>query len=415
MENKRTSAHLNLETETQNSKPTGYTQNGLLWFGAAISIAEILTGTLLAPLGFEKAAFAIVLGHLIGGGLLYLAALIGAQSGRSSMESCRIAFGEKGSYLFSILNVLQLIGWTAVMIIGGAKALSGINTLGISSSLWAVLIGALIGLWIILGPTKLGKLNLLAVGGLFVLTLILSLQVFSPEQINLVEGTMSFGTAVELSVAMPLSWLPLIADYTRTGKNGRGVSLISVAAYSIGSTWMYLIGLGLALFAASTDFAQILVGADLGLAAILIVVLSTVTTTFLDAFSAGMSMHNMSKKLDPKYTALGVTLVGTLIAIFTPIESYQNFLYFIGSVFAPMVAILLTYYYVLKRKDSHQVFNIINLGLWLAGFILYRQFMTIDTPLGSTVPVMMIIGCLTYATHKLMKTHKENDYVNDHA
>lgn len=401
--------------ETQVIEKTGLMHNGLLWFGAAISIAEILTGTLLAPLGFTKAATAIVLGHLIGGVLLYLAALIGSRTGKSSMESCRIAFGAKGSYLFSILNVIQLIGWTAVMIIGGAKALTGISGLPISSSLWSLFIGGLIGLWILLGLTKMNKLNMVAVALLFILTLLLSLQVFSPNSVHAIEGTMSFGMAVELSVAMPLSWLPLIADYTRNGRKGRAVSLVSVLAYSFGSTWMYLIGLGLALFASTLDFAQILVSANLGLAAVLIIVLSTVTTTFLDAYSAGMSIHNMSSKLDPKITALGVTAIGTLIAIFTPIESYQNFLYFIGSVFAPMVSVLLTYFFILKRNESNSAFNVINLGLWLIGFVLYRQLMTIDTPIGSTVPVMLIIGCLTIITHKLLKTEKETHYVRNNA
>lgn len=111
---------------------TGLRNNGLLWFGAAVSIAEILTGALVAPLGFEKGALAILIGHVIGCGLLYLAGLIGAQTGRSAMESCRIAFGGKGSYLFSALNITQLIGWTAVMIISGAKAMSGLSPFGLS-------------------------------------------------------------------------------------------------------------------------------------------------------------------------------------------------------------------------------------------------------------------------------------------
>lgn len=47
-------------------KKTSSFQNSLIWFGAAVSIAEILTGTYFAPLGFTKGLLAILVGHVIG-------------------------------------------------------------------------------------------------------------------------------------------------------------------------------------------------------------------------------------------------------------------------------------------------------------------------------------------------------------
>lgn len=382
---------------------TGLRSNGLLWFGAAVSIAEILTGALVAPLGFERGLTAIVIGHIIGCVLLYGAGLIGAQTGRSAMESCRIAFGGKGSYLFSVLNIIQLIGWTAVMIIGGAKALQGIDLFGFGNELWSLIIGAIIVLWIALGMTKLAKLNIVAVGALLALTVVLSFVIFGGHAASSVEGTMSFGMAVELSVAMPLSWLPLIADYTRQAKKPQKATLVSVIAYFIGSTWMYLIGLGAAIFVGSTDMTDILMKAGLGVAALVIVILSTVTTTFLDAYSAGVSFNNLSRSFNPQKSAIAVTLLGTAIAIFTPIEAYQNFLYWIGSVFAPMVAILLTHYFILKKTEETQLYDWTNLALWALGFVIYRVFMTLDTPIGSTVPVMFVVSLLVILMEKGVK------------
>ncbi len=97
----------------KSNEKTSLLSNGLLWFGAAVSIAEILTGTFFAPLGFLNGLLAILIGHVIGCTLLYFAGLIGADRRMSSMESARISFGGKGSVVFSVLNVLQLIGWTA--------------------------------------------------------------------------------------------------------------------------------------------------------------------------------------------------------------------------------------------------------------------------------------------------------------
>ena len=96
--------------------------SALIWFGASVSIAEIFTGSLIAPLGFSRGASAIVIGHIIGCIPLYLAGLIGADTGKSAMETVKISFGQKGALFFSALNIIQLIGWTAVMIIGGGRA-----------------------------------------------------------------------------------------------------------------------------------------------------------------------------------------------------------------------------------------------------------------------------------------------------
>ena len=96
-------------------RKTSIFENGLIWFGAAVSIAEIITGTYLAPLGFSSGVLAIIIGHIIGCVLLFLAGVIGGRTGRSAMETVKMSFGQKGSLIFSILNIIQLVGWTAIM------------------------------------------------------------------------------------------------------------------------------------------------------------------------------------------------------------------------------------------------------------------------------------------------------------
>lgn len=378
-------------------KKTSLLSNGLLWFGAAISIAEILTGTYYAPLGFKNGVLAILLGHVIGCTLLYLAGLIGAKSGLSSMASVRISFGKKGSYIFSIFNILQLIGWTAVMIIGAAKALRVVShsVHGFDNQwIWCLVIGALVIVWILIGLKNLDKLNIFAVGGLLILSIVLSRVIFKSSIVSSGSELSSFGMLVELSVAMSLSWLPLISDYTRHAGTPKTATLISVLAYFFGSSWMFIMGLGATLYLGTSDIAQILLSAGPGIVAMLILLFSTVTTTFLDVYSAGVSFFNMSEKISEKWVAIIVCIIGTLIAMFTPIEQYQNFLYLIGSVFAPMVAILFTDYYILKKKEMNESINIINIAIWIVGFILYRMLMNLNTVMGSTLPVMIMIVLL---------------------
>lgn len=282
-----------------NEKRTGLFENGLIWFGAGVSIAEILTGTYLAPLGMGKGLAAILIGHIIGCLMLFLAGVIGGRVRKSAMETVKMSFGQKGSILFAVLNVLQLVGWTAIMIYDGALAADGVMHTG--RWIWCLVIGVLIILWIVIGITNLGKINTVAMAALFLLSLILSKVIFAGGGAGAPsDDSMTFGAAVELAVAMPLSWLPLISDYTREAKEPVKATAISAVVYGIVSCWMYVIGMGAAIITGEYDIAQIMLKAGLGIAGLLIIVFSTVTTTFLDAYSAGISSETVVSKWNGK-------------------------------------------------------------------------------------------------------------------
>lgn len=387
----------------EKERRTSIFENGLIWFGAGVSLAEILTGTYFAPLGFATGLSAILVGHLIGCIMLFLAGLIGGKVRKSAMETVKMSFGQKGSLLFAFLNVLQLVGWTAIMIYDGAIAASGI--FDVSHIIWCLVIGALIILWILIGIINLGKINTVAMAALFVLTLILCKVIFfSGEPVGKIDGeSMSFGAAVELSVAMPLSWLPLISDYTREAKEPVKATAVSAVVYGLVSCFMYIIGMGAAIYTGEYDIALIMVKAGLGIAGLLIIVFSTVTTTFLDAYSAGISSETLSSKLKGKYMAIIVAVIGTIGAIVYPMDNITNFLYLIGSVFAPMIAIQIADFFFLKSDRSSGSADVINIVIWVVGFVLYRCLMRVDIPVGNTLPDMVITILLCVAVRKLVK------------
>ena len=381
---------------------TSVFENGLIWFGAAVSIAEILTGTYFAPLGFKKGLFAILIGHVIGCAMLFFAGLIGGKVRKSAMETAKMSFGGKGALLFSVLNIIQLVGWTAIMIYDGALAVNSIFDIG--SWIWCIVIGALIVLWIMIGIKNLGKVNTVAMGALFVLTIILSFVIFGKgDDLNISGEGMTFGAAVELSVAMPLSWLPLISDYTREAKKPVKATAVSAVTYGVVSCWMYIIGMGVAIFTGESDIAQIMVKAGLGIAGLLIIVFSTVTTTFLDAYSAGVSSESLSGKINGKLIAVAVTIIGTCAAIFLPLADITDFLYFIGSVFAPMIAIQIADFFILKQNKETSAFDVCNLIIWFVGFVIYRLLMRVDIIVGNTLPDMLITIALCVAVSKMRR------------
>jgi len=373
-----------------------------LWFGAAVSIAEILTGGLIAPLGFKIGVIVILLGHLIGTGIFVMGGIIGTREKVPAITSTNISFGVYGTYLFSILNILQLIGWTAVMI---KSAANSVNL--ITKSLWSfdnlivcsIVIGILTALWIWFGKTGMKKLNTAAVLLLFILTLVLGFIIFKDKTLlsKAGEGSISFGGALELNIIMPLSWLPLIADYTRFAKSEKSGAAGSFLGYFLGSSWMFIIGLGAAIVSNNPDPSAMMLAANLGVTALGIVVLSTVTTTFMDVYSAGVSFLNIMPKLNERNVGIAMTVIGTIMALVFPIENYEGFLYAIGSVFAPLFAILITDYFIIKKNTKVQADVLVNLGaviVWILGVVIYYSFIKLDFVLGATVPVMIITGVI---------------------
>ncbi|HIZ83399.1 MAG TPA: putative hydroxymethylpyrimidine transporter CytX [Firmicutes bacterium] len=395
-------------TKKRTAKGTSVFENSLIWFGAGVSIAEILTGTYIAPLGFAKGILAVVIGHVIGCAMMFLAGLIGARTQKSAMETVKMSFGQKGGLLFSALNVLQLVGWTAIMIYDGALAANGVFQTG--TWVWCIVIGALVILWIAVGVTNLGKLNTVAMALLFILTLVLCKVIFfdGGSAGLLSEEGMTFGAAVELSVAMPLSWLPVISDYTREAEKPVKATAASVVVYGLVSCWMYIIGMGAAICTGESDIAVIMVKAGLGVIGLLIIIFSTVTTTFLDAYSAGVSSESIFAKLKGKHVGIAATVIGTVAAILFPMDDITDFLYLIGSVFAPMIAVQITDAFLLKKDRFSSQVSWINLAVWLVGFILYRLLMLVDLPVGNTLPDMVITVLLCLLVNRIADKFRKN-------
>ena len=382
-------------------KRTTAFQNGLIWFGAGVSLAEILTGTYFAPLGMGRGIAAILLGHVIGCVLFFLAGLIGGRERKSSMETVKMSFGAKGGMLFAFLNVVQLVGWTGIMIYDGALATNSIFDVGIA--VWSIVIGVMIVIWIAIGVTNLGLLNKITMALLFILTVVLSVVVFRGNNPGATSGeVITFGMAVENAVAMPLSWLPVISDYTREADKPFRATLASTVTYGLVSCWMYVIGMGAAIYTGGSDIAQVMLKAGLGISALLIMILSTVTTTFLDAFSAGISCESLSKKLSGKTVGIIATVIGTIGACVYNMDNIMGFLYIIGSVFAPMIAVQLTTYFILKKDSFAAAFDWPNLIVWAVGFAVYRLMMHVDLPTGYTLPSVLITMVLCFAVNKLM-------------
>lgn len=380
-------------------KKTSIYENGLIWFGAGVSIAEILTGTYYASMDFKSAILAIVIGHIAGFILMSLSGLIGARTGLSAMEATKLSFGKIGGIFFAILNFLQLVGWTAIMIYDGA--ISSADLFGRGNKIWALLIGILIIIWIAVGITNLGKINTVSMIALFVLTILMSRKSFASNLISDASPeALSFGGAVELAIAMPMSWLPLISDYTSKAEKAEKATWISVGIYSLVSLWMYIIGLTGAMATGESTLSAIFSYSGIGVLAIIIIILSTVTTTFLDAYSAGISFEAIKQNADGKKVSIIVSVAGIILAMLYPMDDITNFLYLIGSVFAPMIAVQIADFFI--KNEKSKVDEKVNIISWVVGFVIYRILLKVDVAIGASILSVILTIIVTLILRKLL-------------
>ena len=396
-------------------KRTGLFANGIIWFGVAISVSEIEAGIEIGAASAPGSLWLpLILGHILGGILLFFVGLIGARVRLNAMETTASSFGKYGSKFFAALNVFQLLAWVAVLNAQGASALAGLN-LPISFPLTCVILAVLIAIWVFVGLKRSANVTTVVMAALAILLAVLTVKLFGVGA----SGALTAGTATsaallgfwnifEISIAMPISWLPVISDYTKDVEKPVKATAVSAAAYTFASLWMYILGIEIAGIGAGNNIAQAILLAGLGIPGIIIVVLSTVTTNFLAANSAGESSKAILNKVNPKIAGVIVALLSAALAISGIMEHYISFLYLIASVFAPMAAVLLVSFYFGKggtvytgegtARASGKAFWLWNLFSWLAGFIVYQVAAHQESVFfGPTLLAIIVSAALAYA------------------
>lgn len=352
-----------------------------------------MTGSLIAPLGVKNGIAVIIAGHLIGTLILALVGMIGFREKAPSLKSSRLSLGRHGSYVISVFNIIQLVGWTAIMLIQCARSLQSItgSLFGFDNfTVLVIITGVLVGIWAFNAHKGINLINNVAVVLLLLLCVFMLKSVLQIGEAKELVSSITFGAALELSIIMPLTWLPLISDYTMLGKSKAGSFWGSFGGYFLGSTFMYSIGLLSATYAGTPDPIGVLAGLNLGISAIFIVILSTITTTFLDVYSAVLSTSNITSAISRKNLIIIFTALGAFLALFFPMEQYENFLYMIGSLFAPVFTIVLMDYFIYKEDRSRDYLNTTGFMAAGTGVVSYYLVSGMDLLIGSTVPAMAV-------------------------
>ena len=402
----------------------------LLWAGVAISFAEIWAGGFLAPMGFWRALWAILLGHAIGNTLMALGGVVGSDHGIPSMVSVRPSFGIGGSSFAAILNVIQLVCWASIMLIigGRAGAMLGepIGGIWASNRFWIVVIGSGTLAWALFTGHRVWKiLQAGAVFGLLAVIIMLSWETYqsfvafmasAPAQTEGGEMPfMPFMIGLDLVIAMPISWMPLVADYSRFSRGTKSSFWTTWIGYFLVSSWMFVLGLMATLVTGTAEphiqMLELMGAAGLAIPALLMVVFSTITSDFPDLYSATCSMLNVSEKISARGFMWITGIVSILVALVFPMDRYEGFLFLIGAMFTPLFGIVLTDYFLVRKRRIDvdglydaagpyryaSGFNRLALLSWAAGFTTYKLIELSELPLGATLPSFLVSGLLYLA------------------
>lgn len=383
-----------------------------LWAGAAISLAEVMTGSLIAPLGIKKGIIVILLGHLVGCLILASVGLIGFKEKKPSLVSSRMSLGKYGSYIISIFNIIQLIGWTAIMLIQCTKSVETITGSvfgGKTFTILAIITGLIVLIWALYADKGINIINNIAVVLLLILCFVMLGAIFKGGQAKSAIDNISVGAALEFSIVMPLSWVPLISDYTMAAKSSKGTIFGSFFGYFIGSSFMFIIGLVSAAYAGASDPISVLTKLQMGWPALLIVILATVTTTFMDVYSAVMSALNISDRFPKKMLIIAFSILGIILALVFPEGQYENFLYMIGSLFAPVFSVIIIDYFIYKADRAGKLINIAGILSAAVGTAAYYLVGKYDLMIGSTIPSMIITGVIYILAVKISSLIKMGD------
>lgn len=326
----------------------------ILWSSLGVGLLVLSAGSFLSAASFTDAVLAIIVGSAGGSMLLALAGRIGSDHGIPSLVTLRPAFGIAGSYLPALLNVMQLVGWTTFEIMIMARAADILAGSVMPYYAWVAIFGALVALLAIAGPLNVVKqwLGKFAVWIAYGTSAVIIFNLLSSPNIGELVSSpgsgMSFFSALDLVIAMPVSWMPLVADYNRFAKKGKTAMWATLIGFTLTNILFYFGGVLLG----TSDVIGIIVAIQMmffGFLMLLLIV-DEADNAFADVYSAAVSTQNIFSHISQKQLVVGFTAASAVLAMVVSIQQYEIFLLLIGAIFVPLFGVVLTDYYVVRKR-----------------------------------------------------------------
>ena len=397
----------------------GWHDHASLWFSLGVGLLVMQVGAYLMPaLGTREALWAIVAGSILGAGLLGWVAKLGCDSGLASAGLMHAVYGRTFAGLPIVLNIVQLVGWGTfeLVVMRDATVAIGQQWDTMADAHWPVLATLLWGgVVMLLISGSMVQLVRKLIARVALPLVVLSLLWLSWQFVSLAQaqglsalwnrqgaGGMGVLPALDLVIAMPISWLPLVADYARHGKSGGAALRGTWLGYALANMWCYSLGVLVALTLPSTDLVQALLLAQGGLIALSLILIDEVDNAYGDTYSGAVSAHSLLPRWSIRRWGLAVAALCTGLALVLPMHSLEPFLLLLSSVFVPLFGVILgrlafgTHAPTLLAQA--RVVNALPVALWLAGIAVYHLAPKVLPGAGSALPALAFSFALAWAT-----------------
>lgn len=398
----------------------GWRSQASLWFSLGVGLLVMQMGAYLVPaLGTQDAALAIGLGSLLGAGLLAWVAHIGASTGLGSAGLMRQTFGTSFARLPVVLNIAQLLGWTAfelVIMRDGSMAIAGAQ----ASELWTgagftLLWGGVLTLLMMASVLTLVRKALaryalpLVVLSLLWITYQFAMQL-SAQGLQMLwlrpgDGSMGWAGALDLVIAMPVSWLPLVADYARFGRSARGTMAGTWLGYGLANIWCYGLGVMVASVAApGADLVTVLLLAQGGLIALSLILVDEIDNAYGDVHSAAVSAQAVLPRGSVRLYGPLIAGLCTLLALLLPMHDLEPFLIMLSSVFVPLFGVMLgrLAWATFGSLPDEGSIDWSAAMLWIGGIAVYNAISQWAPGCGAALPTLLVTITLAKLSAKSM-------------
>lgn len=390
-----------------------------LWFSLGVGLLVMQVGAYLMPaLGTKEALIAIVAGSIVGAGLLGWVAKLGCDSGLASAGLMHAVYGRTFASLPIILNIVQLVGWGTfeLVVMRDATVAIGQQSGSMAGAHWPVLATLLWGgVVMLLISGSMVQLVRKVIARVALPLVVLSLLWLSWQFLSLAQaqgfdalwnrqgaGGMGVFPALDLVIAMPISWLPLVADYARHGKNGGSALRGTWLGYALANIWCYSLGVLVALTLPSKDLVQALLLAQGGLIALSLILIDEVDNAYGDTYSGAVSAHSLLPRWGVRKWGLAMAAVCTGLALVLPMHSLEPFLLLLSSVFVPLFGVILGR--LAFGTDAPALLaaarkvNAVPVAIWLVGIAVYHLAPKVLPGTGSALPALVFSFLLAWAT-----------------
>jgi nucleobase:cation symporter-1, NCS1 family len=382
-----------IEPVPERLRVLGLLDSLLLWGNLSVSLLVIVAAAALVPaLSLKQALVAILVGAVAGNLLLGLAAAIGADGRVPGMVLLRAPLGRRGSYVPTVLNVAQNLGWSTfeLIVISTAAAALSKRVFGFEARwLWALAFGGVAIALALLGPIGFVRRYVRKFAVWAVLASLVYLTWWVLDKSNLHRfwhaggtGGLSLGQGIDLVIGSIISWTPLAADYTRFSRDRRSAFFGAGIGYFVPTLWCFSLGALLVLSRNVTDAAAlpaaVAAGGAVSAFALLALTVDESDEAFADVYSTAVSLQNILPRASQRLLIVLVSIAATVGAIVIDLRNYQTFLFLLGSVFVPLFGVLLADWLLAgtryRERDffAGPAFRFEQLAAWIAGFALYQ-------------------------------------------